>query len=139
MATLPGMLRRGRGCQLDVSSMGGRLGIPDEAAYCASTFAIAGWAESVAIDLGDEPVDVRLVVPGAIDTEIWDRPGSDPAHDDGALEPPETVAEAIVDAIDGDAFEVYSPDLRSIVECKTSDPEAYLAGAAQMARTETTP
>ncbi len=139
MATLPGMLRRGRGCQLYVSSMGGRLGIPDEAAYCASKFALAGWAESVAIDLWDDPVDVRLVLPGAIDTEIWDRPGSDPAHYDGALEPPETVAEAIADAIEGDEFEIYSPDLRSIVEFKTSDPEAYLAGAAQMARTEPTP
>ena len=139
LATLPGMLQRGRGCQLYVSSMGGRLGIPDEAAYCASKFALAGWAESMAIDLWDSPVDVRLVLPGAIDTEIWDRPGSDPAHYDGALEPPETVAEAIADAIDGDGFEVYSPDLRSIVEFKTSDPDAFLAGAAEMARTEQTP
>jgi short-subunit dehydrogenase len=134
LATLPSMVARGRGCQVYVSSLGGRLGIAAESAYCASKFALAGWAEAVAIDLWDSPVDVRLVLPGAVDTEIWDRPGSDRAHYDGPLEPPSTVATAIADAIEGDAFEVYSPDMRGVVEWKTSNPDAYLAGVADMAR-----
>jgi short-subunit dehydrogenase len=134
LATLPSMVARGRGCQVYVSSLGGRLGIAAEAAYCASKFALAGWAEAVAIDLWDSPVDVRLILPGPIDTEIWDRPGSDPAHYDGPLEPPETVATAIADAIEGDGFEVYSPDLRAVVEWKTANIDAYLAGVAEMAR-----
>ena len=134
LATLPSMVARDRGCQVYVSSLGGRLGIAAESAYCASKFALAGWAEAVAIDLWDSPVDVRLVLPGAIDTEIWDRPGSDRAHYDGPLEPPVTVATAIADAIEGDAFEVYSPDLRGVVEWKTSNADAFLAGVAEMAR-----
>jgi short-subunit dehydrogenase len=134
LATLPSMVARGRGCQVYVSSLGGRLGIAAESAYCASKFALAGWAEAVAIDLWDSPVDVRLVLPGAVDTEIWDRPGSDRAHYGGPLEPPSTVATAIADAIEGDAFEVYSPDMRGVVEWKTSNPDAYLAGVADMAR-----
>jgi short-subunit dehydrogenase len=134
LATLPSMVARGRGCQVYVSSLGGRLGIAAESAYCASKFALAGWAEAVAIDLWDSPVDVRLVLPGAVDTEIWDRPGSDRAHYDGPLEPPSTVATAIADAIEGDAFEVYSPDMRGVVEWKTSNADAYLAGVADMAR-----
>ncbi len=44
------------------------------------------------------------------------------------------LAMAIADAIEGDAFEVYSPDLRSVVEWKTSNADAYLAGVAEMAR-----
>lgn len=139
LATLPGMRRRGRGCHVYVSSMGGRVGIAAETAYCASKFALAGWAEAMAIDLWDEPVDVRLVVPGPIDTEIWDRPGSDPAHYDGPLEPPSTVASAIVAAIEGDRFELYSPDLRAVAEMKTSDPDTFLAGVAQMARSRSQP
>lgn len=135
LATLPSMVARGRGCQVYVSSLGGRLGIAAESAYCASKFALAGWAEAVAIDLWETPVDVRLVLPGPIDTEIWDRPGSDRAHYDGPLEPPSTVATAIADAIEGDAFEVYSPDMRGVVEWKTSDIDAYLAGVAEFART----
>ena len=134
LATLPGMLDRGRGCHVYVSSLGGRLGIASEAAYCASKFALAGFAEATAIDLWDDPVDVRLVLPGAIDTEIWHRPDSDPPHYDGPLEPPETVAGAIADAIEGDAFEVYSPDMRAIVEFKTSDADTFLSGVADMAR-----
>jgi short-subunit dehydrogenase len=134
LATLPSMVERGRGCQVYVSSLGGRLGIAGEAAYCASKFALAGFAEAVAIDLWDSPVDVRLVLPGPIDTEIWDRPGNDPAHYGGPFEPPSIVADAIADAIEGDAFEVYCPDLRGVVEWKTADPDAFLAGVAEMAR-----
>jgi len=134
LATLPGMLARGRGCHVYVSSLGGRLGIATEAAYCATKFALAGWAEAVAIDLWDTPVDVRLVLPGAIETEIWDQPGNDPPLYEGVLEPASTVAAAIAEAIEGDAFEVYSPDMRGIVEWKTTDPDPYLASVAEMAR-----
>ena len=132
LAALPGMLERGSGSQVFVSSLGGRLGIIHETAYCASKFALCGWAEAMAIDLWDQPVDVRLVLPGPIDTEIWDRPGSDPPVYDGPKEPPSVVADAIVAAIEGDAFETYAPDLKGIVEWKTSDPDGFLGGAAAM-------
>lgn len=134
LATLPGMLERGRGCQVYVSSLGGRLGIGAESAYCGTKFALAGFAEAAAIDLWYTPVDVRLVIPGPIDTEIWDQPGNDPAPYDGPLEPPSTVAEAIAAAIEGDTFEVYAPDLRDVVAFKTTDPDTFLAGAADMIR-----
>jgi short-subunit dehydrogenase len=130
LSVLPRMMEAGRGVIVNVSSLAGRLGVPNEAAYSASKFALCGWSESLAIDLAGTGVDVRLVVPGAIDTEIWDRPDNDPPIYDGPKEPPETVAAAIIEAIEGDAFEVYVPDLRAIVELKTSDPDQYLAGAA---------
>jgi short-subunit dehydrogenase len=130
LCVLPRMIDAGRGVIVNVSSLAGRLGVPNEAAYSASKFALCGWSESLAIDLAGTGVDVRLVVPGAIDTEIWDQPDNDPPIYDGPKEPPEHVATAIVEAIEGDAFEVYVPDLRAIVEFKTSDPDQYLAGAA---------
>lgn len=134
MALIPLMLDRGRGQTVFVSSMGGRAGIPHETAYCASKFALCGWAEAMQIDLWDTPLAVRLVIPGPIDTDIWDRPGSDPAHYDGPLTPPDEVADGIVGLMEGDAFEAYLPDLKGVAEFKTSDPDAYLAGAADMAR-----
>lgn len=134
LATLPGMLDRGRGSHVYVSSLGGRLGIAGEAAYCATKFALAGWAEAMAIDLWDTPVDVRLVLPGAVESEIWDQPGNDPPVYDGPLEPASTLGEAIADAIEGDRFETYAPDMRGIVEWKTSDPDPYLASVAELAR-----
>ena len=66
LAVLPRMLERGSGTIVNVSSMGGRLGITAEAAYSASKFALAGWSESLAIDLHGTGVSVKLVLPGAV-------------------------------------------------------------------------
>jgi len=133
LAVLPLMLERGAGVIVNVASLAGRLGVPTEAAYAASKFALCGWSESMALDLWDDPVEVRLVNPGAIDTEIWDRPGNDPPVYEGELEPPGTVARAILDALTGEGFERYVPDLKAIVELKTTDIGTYLRGAAGMA------
>ena len=133
LALLPSMLERDHGMVVNVSSFGGRAGIPAEAAYCASKFALAGWSESMALDLWHTGVSVRLVLPGAVDTEIWDRPGNDPAHYAGELEPPSTVAEGIIAAIEGDGFEHYLPDLKAVAEFKTSAIDDYLAGARAFA------
>ena len=48
--------------------------------------------------LGSDPARFTIV-PGAVDTDIWDRPGNDPAHFSGALESPDVVAARIVEAI----------------------------------------
>lgn len=136
LALLPLMLERGRGINVFVSSLGGRLGIVHEAAYCGSKFALCGWAESMAMDLWDTGLGVRLVVPGPIDTEIWDLPDNDDPLYDGEKVPPSIVAADIISAIEGDRFEIYSPDMRSIVEFKTTEIDAFLEGASQMARRE---
>lgn len=133
LALLPRMLTREHGMIVNVASFGGRVGILDETAYCASKFALCGWTEAMAMDLWHHPVDVRLILPGAIDTEIWERSGSDPAVYDGPLEPPETVADAIIAAIEGDRFEHYVPDLSSIAEFKTADIEGFMEGAVAFA------
>jgi short-subunit dehydrogenase len=132
LALLPGMLERGRGCIVNVTSLGGRLGIKHEAAYCASKFALSGFSESMHVDLFDTPIDVRLVLPGAIDTEIWDQPDNEDPIYDGPKESPESVAEGIIAAIEGDDFEHYLPDMKAIVEMKTSDAGGFLAGVAAL-------
>lgn len=130
---LPDMLARGRGTVVNVSSLGGRLGIMTEAAYSASKFALAGWSEAMAADLAGTGVTVRLVLPGAIDTEIWDQPGNDPPLYDGPLEPVDTVAAGIVAAIASEHFEHYLPDMKAVVEFKTADIDTFLAGMRAMA------
>ncbi len=131
LALLPRLLERGRGSVVNVSSLGGRLAILHEAAYCAAKFALCGWSESLALDLWDSGVEVRLVIPGPVDTEIWDQPDNDDPLYTGPLEPPAAVAQGIVNAIESDRFEHYLPDLKSIVEFKTRDIEVFLAGAAE--------
>jgi short-subunit dehydrogenase len=129
---LPAMLARRQGTIVNVASMGGRLGIPHEAAYCASKFALTGWSEAMAMDLHGSGVTVRLIQPGPIDTDIWDRPGNDPAVIDVAKEPPSLVARGIADAVAGEKFELYLPDLKGVVDFKESDIDGYIAMTASM-------
>src|SRR4029078_13438860 len=114
LALLPRMLERDRGAIVNVSSLGVRLGIAHEAAYCASKFALCGWSESLAIDLWQTNVDVRLIIPGPIATEIWDLTDKHDTLYHGPFEPPESVAADISKAIEGDRFETYPPDMKDI-------------------------
>jgi short-subunit dehydrogenase len=128
LAVLPRMLERHAGTIVNVSSLGGRLGITAEAAYSGSKFALAGWSESMAIDLDRTGVSVKLILPGAIDTEIWDQPDNDDPLYDGPKESPESIAGPLVDAIDSDRFEHYLPDMKAVIEMKTSDIDAFMLG-----------
>ena len=132
LALLPRMLERGRGTIVNVSSLGGRLGIATEAAYSGSKFAMAGWSEGIASDLVGTGVQVKLVLPGAIDTEIWDQPGNDAPAYTGPKVPAGEVAAGIVAAINSDRFEHYLPDMKAVIEMKTSDIEGFFAGMRAM-------
>jgi short-subunit dehydrogenase len=134
LALLPLMLQRGRGVIVNVASVGGRVGVAHEAAYSASKFALSGWSEALAIDLLGSGVDVRLVHPGPIDTEIWDKPGNEAPVFVPPLEPPEMVADGMVAAIEGDRFEHWLPDLSSVLAMKHDDIDSYLAMNADLRR-----
>ena len=136
LAVLPRMLERRTGTVVNVSSLGGRLGIMTESAYSGSKFALAGWTEAAAAELDGTGVRLRLVLPGAIDTEIWDQPDNDPPVYVGPLAPAEEVADGIVAAIDSDRFEHYVPDMKAVVEMKTADADAFFAGMRAMAAHE---
>jgi short-subunit dehydrogenase len=132
LALLPQMLARESGTIVNVSSLGGRLGIPRESAYCASKFALCGWSESLALDLWHTPVKVKLILPGAVDTEIWDRPGAEPSSYDGPKVPPGEIAEGIADAVDSDSFEHYLPDMSEVVRYKTAAIDDYFARSIEI-------
>jgi short-subunit dehydrogenase len=132
LRVLPRMLAGDGGVIVNVASTGGRLGVPHEAAYSASKFALSGWSEVMAIDLHGTNVAVRLIQPGPIDTDIWDRPGEDDALFDIPKVPPEIVAEGIVEAVEGEGFERYLPDMKEIVTGKDADIDAYISGIASV-------
>ena len=142
LATLPLMHEQGTpAVHVYVGSTGGRVGIGHESAYCASKFALSGWAETIAIDLGGTNVDVRIVQPGPIDTEIWDRPGSEDPIFNGPKEPPSVVSEAIIAAIEQPGFERYAPDMSAMVNWHVDHLDEYISTmstgikAAEEART----
>lgn len=133
LALLPRMVARGTGLIVNVSSLAGRFAIIHESAYCASKFALSGWSEALAVDLAGTGVVVKLIQPGPVDTEIWDRPDNDEPVYQGPKIAPEEVAEGIVAAMGSDRFEHYLPDLKPVVDAKNADVDAFIAGAAGMA------
>jgi short-subunit dehydrogenase len=135
---LPRMLARNEGTIVNVASAAGRLGVLHEAAYSASKFALSGWTEVMAIDLAATGLRVRLVHPGPIDTEIWSLPDNEDPIYDGPKISAEECAEGIVAAIEGDSFEAYVPDMKGVVEWKTSAIDDYIATSALMERRTTT-
>jgi NAD(P)-dependent dehydrogenase (short-subunit alcohol dehydrogenase family) len=134
LTVLPRMLEQGAGTIVNVSSVGGRLGIIHESAYCASKFALCGWSESMAVDLHGTGVAVKLIEPGPVDTEIWDQPDNDDPIYDGPKFTPEEVADGIIATLDSEQFEHYVPDMKAVVDVKNADIDTYIAGAATMAR-----
>ncbi|WP_260744027.1 SDR family NAD(P)-dependent oxidoreductase [Mycobacterium sp. SMC-2] len=136
LALLPRMLARGSGLIVNVSSVGGRLGIIHESAYCASKFALCGWSEAMAVDLYGSGVSVKLIEPGPVDTEIWDHPDSERPLYQGPKVAADVVADGIIAALDGDGFEHYVPDLKAVVDAKNADLDAFIAGAAALDTSE---
>jgi short-subunit dehydrogenase len=140
LAVLPRMIERGRGQIMFVSSMGGRIPIANEAAYNAAKYAMCGFAEAMVLDLAGTPVEVKLVLPGPIATEIWDQPDNVPALIDIDKVPAADCAAGIADAIAGDGFEYYIPpvfpggiDAKAIAVGKTEHCDQYLRGMADFA------
>jgi NAD(P)-dependent dehydrogenase (short-subunit alcohol dehydrogenase family) len=70
-AALPHLRAAGNGRVVIVSSIGGRLGAPAVSAYCASKFALEGFAEALVQEVEPLGVRVSLVAPAVIQTDIW--------------------------------------------------------------------
>ncbi len=69
-AVLPGMLARGRGHLLAVSSLAAFKGLPGESAYCASKAAVNTYMEGMRIALRSRGVVVTTICPGFVQTPM---------------------------------------------------------------------
>ena len=69
-SVLPIFRRQGKGRLLLMSSLGGVLGIPFQAFYSASKFALEGYGESLAYEVAPFNVQVTLIEPGNFKTDF---------------------------------------------------------------------
>lgn len=106
-------LRTQGGWLVNVSSVAGRLGQPDEAVYSASKFAVTGLSEALTLELATHGIHVLTVYPGFVRTGFVS--GSELARvPPGALRTavePEDVARAVVRALERGQHEVTVPRL----------------------------
>ncbi len=106
---MPGMVERGRGRVVFVSSIAGATGVRGEAVYSATKAGLGYFAESLAYELDSRGVGVSVVVPGVIDTPFFERRGRAYGRKRPGPLPPQRVAGAIVTALERDRDVVYVP------------------------------
>jgi NADP-dependent 3-hydroxy acid dehydrogenase YdfG len=93
-AVLPSMLSRGRGSIINVASVAASRPIPGAAAYTATKAGVVGFSRVLAEELRAGGVRVGVLVPGAVDTPLWDTIPGGP--DRARMLRPEDVARAAV-------------------------------------------
>ncbi len=113
-AFLPGMVERGSGAVVNVSSGAGKVTIPKLAPYCASKFALCALTEAVAYELEDSGVSIHLVNPGPVDTEFFSAGDwqTDPPR---RMADPEQVSRAIRRAVIRKRLISYVPPSRGVM------------------------
>jgi NAD(P)-dependent dehydrogenase (short-subunit alcohol dehydrogenase family) len=67
---LPELLKAGVGHIVNISSVFGLVGVPNQSSYCASKFAVHGLSESLRHELAEQRIGVTSVHPGGIATNI---------------------------------------------------------------------
>ena len=75
------MIRQRSGTILNVSSIATKRALPGSAVYTATKAAIESFSRVLAEELRAHGVRVGVLVPGAVDTPIWDALGSTPPRD----------------------------------------------------------
>jgi NAD(P)-dependent dehydrogenase (short-subunit alcohol dehydrogenase family) len=68
LAAIPSMRRNGGGRIVNISSIGGKIGVPHLAPYCASKFALTGLSDSLRAELAKDNIAVTTVCPGLMRT-----------------------------------------------------------------------
>ncbi|MGW4030052.1 SDR family NAD(P)-dependent oxidoreductase [Streptomyces sp. NPDC004838] len=100
-----------------VSSMSGRVGSPDDSAYCASKGAVELLVKALATELAPEGIRVNAVAPGNVHTPI-----------NAALLTPEAEREVVATTPAGRVGEV--ADISPAVVYLASDASSYVHGAS---------
>jgi NAD(P)-dependent dehydrogenase (short-subunit alcohol dehydrogenase family) len=135
LAVLPGMIERGEGKIVNISSVAARFGPPRESAYSASKAAISAFSESLRVDLDGSGVSVHIVNPGIIDTDLFTLPDNEPSLADLPPERPEDLAAAIRQQLVDGGFELWFPGwMKDAAVMKVNDIDGFLTGSAEYTR-----
>ncbi len=132
---LPHMRKQGGGKIINVSSIGGMMGLPFQAFYSASKFAIEGFSEALRMELKQFNIKVILINPGDFHTNNsanrrkYLAPSS--PKDPYRLQFEKTMAVIEKDEAEGWPPEILARKLLKIIECKNPKQRYIIASFEQ--------
>lgn len=139
-AVIPRMLERGGGCLLSTVSAAGLLSSIGDATYSTTKHAALGFAEALAIRHGDEGIQVSVVCPQAVATNMLDQAASADAGifggaDVDGIMTPEQVANAAVEGVaEGRFMIVPHPEVIGYFQHKANDYDRWIGGMRKLRR-----
>jgi len=119
-AVVPGMLARGRGHVVNISSGAGKVGVPGEAAYCSSKHGLVGFTNALRAEYEQTDVNFSVVCPGLVTdagmAHRWEQAGIKAPLIAGSSTP-EKVASVTVSCIKRNRAEVMvnTPPVRPLI------------------------
>ncbi len=121
---------RRRGHLVQIASAAGKMGFAGGATYCATKYAVVGLSESLRAELRGTNVDLSVVMPVVVNTELGS--GLPETRSFKPIEP-EDVAKAIVEALQTGRYEVYVPrSLSRLVRMAALIPHSAAEAAGRM-------
>jgi NAD(P)-dependent dehydrogenase (short-subunit alcohol dehydrogenase family) len=127
LEVLPSMRRRGFGRIVNISSIGGRIGVPHLAPYCASKFALSGLSDTVRAELAPHGIRVTTVCPGLM------RTGSPMNAEMKGQHEKEYAWFAVADSLPGLSISAERAAAQIIEACRYGDPELTISIPARAA------
>ena len=100
------MKPRGTGHIVNVASSAGKTGFPNLATYCAAKHGVVGLSEAVRAELRGTGVEISVVMPGIVKTELSTGLVESPVF---KAVTPEQVADAVIDALKFPRHDVFVP------------------------------
>jgi NAD(P)-dependent dehydrogenase (short-subunit alcohol dehydrogenase family) len=151
---LPVMRKHNSGTIVNISSVGGRMGIPSLSAYHSTKFALEGLSESISYELEPFGIRVVLIEPGFIRTNIMnssmiakkaqnpsspyfsltqqlERSFKSAMENTSESSPPEEVAKVVLQAVTSDSPKLryaVGNDAASLIQAKTTMTDTEFGG-----------
>lgn len=132
-AVLPGMIERGSGYILQMSSAAGLLSQIGDAAYSATKHAAVGFAESLAITHGCDGIKVSVICPQYVATPMLGYTGTNAASNLPGVITPEELAATVVQGVEQEKFLILPhADVAQFIQFKSSKYDAWLAAMRKL-------
>ena len=131
-SVLPSMLERGEGYLLNTSSAAGLLNQVGSAPYSTTKHAAIGFAEWLSITYGNRGINVSVLCPQAVRTNMTAGGDGGVAGLDGMLEP-EQLADTVIETLGEERFLVLPhPEVLTYMRRKTDDYDRWLGGMRRL-------